>query len=482
MKDHKNKIKEALNKPVPNWDEDGVWEHLDKNLPKKKNKKRFFFLLFFSLLGISLMLSKLSMQEIGNIGASENTNITIDENQENKKIKNEQLERETYLQSSSLLEKEEIILSNTTIKEENPSDKSASDKTSSSKQILNKQTLTSSSQSLISENPTSYNKNFSTNTSDNQSENNTNQTENKTSKSIATKDDQNTILAHTNNSIEPSTNQNTLLDFQKLSFIKLQQLSILDDKMILKNAKLSIVEENTKPLNFYSASFTAGVFYTTRNLQSDIHKLWEQRKNATEQIAESSEYQILVQSKFNNHWSIGTGINFRQTIEVYEDRDSTILSVTPIQHDSTYLINNVAVSGVSNLTRLQYRNVYSPNKFQTVNIPIALGYQFDMKKVTLGITFGSNLKIWQRYSGHSVNLNNNITNDPDELKNLYTSKITFGSTFLSAQLNRRFGAHWDLNLGLKSIVDFNSNIFSDEKEIDLRYKLLGAYLGVSRRF
>lgn len=450
MNRHRNKIKKALSKEVPYWDDRDVWKGIENSLEPENNKKKGVLFLI-----LVLLLVFISGYLIYKKGDSNTLSIA---NVESKIIEGNKSSRTVGVVASknklkSNLTKHGNITQNNTLNSEKTNKRSSindGDKIFTKKN--NKKSLSNSI------------------------------------------NDKNIVLI--NNKYEPSNNiidsKNSFhskvlgnrKEITKFVFIRnsIKELSPSNRNTITFKPTLDSSDyfSNTIRIKKYSLDFIGGVYYTIRELSSNNNYYWVNRKINKETMLESTNYSLAFQKFFNNNLSISLGLGYNQIIEKFIHTDSTVF-VTKVYSDTAYIyLDGRYEGGMVNKTTTKYRFIKSPNRFRFLSIPISVYYNIPTANGRFQIGTGINIDIWSKYTGYSLSINNKTIHSQQKLNELYKRPIGISSLFFRVNYCFNIVKNIKGNIGLRSVIDLKSS--NTIGTITQKYRQHGAIIGVSYVF
>ncbi len=454
MKQHRTKIKNALSKSVPEWNDNAMWEDIESYLPPKKNNKNLGFFTVAAL--ILLIISGYMIIKNQNHSIHSTTN-------SNKTILSENNSATNTLSNQNKLAKNinnETIKSTTSINNLNDI-----------KHIkpINKKYNSPKIKSTNTDVFTAYTKNNTSNIF----------------RLIQNKHNSSYLkLTETNSKIYLSNNNSSYENIAKLTKIYQKFPELIST---IRNIKINLpdieIDNNiSKIINQpkYSIDLDVGMFYTTRFLTSTGNQNWINRKIQSETILESTNTSISFHKYYRNNLSVEIGLTYTQMVEMFIHRDSTV-SITKVYSDTAYIYPNGLYSGgMVNKTTTVYRTIKSPNRFRYLSIPIGINYNFKLNNNIIQIGCGVNIDFWSKYKGYSLGLNGKTIQSTDKLNELYKRPLGISSGFFNANYRFTINSTISGKIGFVSTIDIRSS--NVNKSISQKYKQYGALLGLSYRF
>jgi len=444
MKQHRSKIKNALSKDVPNWDDSDVWKGIENTLPpEKRNNKGFLYFIaiaiVFMIIGYSYLDKKNNISNSKNKTQTSNSNSTVINNEvfiEYSPIKTEK-------QKIKGLDKPIIYTKRKNdLNKYNSRIKKANFNSNILKKVKKQNTLQINKNKLV----------------------NIVQVSNKV----------------TTNYLQ-AKNINTGKNIWLISKLNQNIKEINIPKIIVKIDTPEIISVK-KEIRFksepkYSLDFNSGVYYTKRSLSSSSYSNWIEKKNKSETILETTDLFLSITRYFNNRISVSVGVQYSQIIEEFIHTDSTI-SISKIFSDTAFIFSNgVYTGGMVNKTTTDYRTIKSPNRFKYLSIPIGIYYYIPIRKNQIQLGGGINIDLWSKYTGYSLDFNNKTINSHKKLDELYKRPIGISSVFISVKYKFKLKNKFMANIGIKSTMDIMSS--NRSKKITQKYNQYGINLGLS---
>ncbi len=202
--------------------------------------------------------------------------------------------------------------------------------------------------------------------------------------------------------------------FEMISFSELEVLEtkLLQSHMsaVNKNSKnlvmQPIVELQPKLQNWkYSLDIFSGANLTDvsfRGQSSDVIKT----KNMTEQLGLGTQLGVDFMATYKSRWSLTSGLNATLLHTIYKDVSTTEVTEDQHQIDRVVLSQDYNIIEESTLTASLTRNIYRAdihnNYYQTITMPLLLGWQSRAGASSFGLKVGPQISYRYSQSGRTV--------------------------------------------------------------------------------
>ncbi len=477
MEDKFDKIKQALNKEVPEWDSATLWDNIEGELPEETRKRRRFFIWIFFGIFFSGVLTWFYVS---------NNNI------ESNDYKHNVIDSKTNFIKSEKINNQDISL-NTVISENQPPKSEQKSTNETSHEIAEGK----SSNSLKPEskkpkfNGQKKNDKLQLNTPDHQM----NETINHGKE---------TILIEINPSIPAkvffqSSGIDTIEDEpikQNVSIEYASPLMPIPTRMIWnpgtnlrRTTKLGlsdfIVEGANKEKGYtleelkdVSTSknllkINVGLAYTFRSLNSNLHSNWDSSRNTYETPVESYSIDIEYEHRLKKRMSLAIGLQWNQTNELFEHIDTSVQSEIMFS-DTGVMHGNLFLPGELTEHTYTYKRYNWPNKYQSLNIPVTLYYQLMKHNSQFLVGIGVNNQVWFKYDGYILNLQSEISNKVSDI-GVHFKQTRWFSSLHSNLVYRRILKNWSWHIGMGG--EFGLRSISEN--FDQRFHRVGLRAGVA---
>ena len=467
-----DKIKAALKPDIPQWDDNALWDKIETQLPEKKKKNRFFWLFFFGgLIAVGAFFL------LGDFNANENA-VAASIEGSNTKDKNTIEEIKTTQQSNDKVHTEKPF----------GDSQSKTVKNQSNGQTSNSLTATQSKTiekiNLAQDSPPA--KMDLTNYRISQGEQSPPQRSyiniQKTSKPSESKNELTTIESAERKNVKGLLSTPTTLS-QQVEFLSLSTLSLMvftpdqdfDTEIKIKQYYLvdkQIKNEPIKPAS--SIHLSAGILNTMRRLETSTETDWVNRKQATESLKETIDFQFSYQKGLFKNISISAGLGFRQIVELSTAIDS-LVETQPVVSDSAFIVNTISgpvyLAGTAEEKSVQRRTTITPNRYRRIYLPLKLLYDLPLRRSTLQLGIGANLDLYSNFDGAALDFDQTRTKDPDQIAAIYDNKVDLSE--LSFQLNyiHPIANKLDLFVGVQYVRGVRNHLRSER--VGMRYDHFG---------
>lgn len=457
----KNIIKDALHTSPPQWDREGVWMEIDKQLHPKKNKRRFIILIWFfelaSVTGLFMMSNvyKPMAQDNVSLIVSNESNKSFPANPSATKgdIRTIEVEATTPLDGNTT----SSITNNKTTSNSHP-------KNSSSAHLIETwRNIQAGSEAI---------QNKTQNVDETGDDNTPYQTiaGSQTVAVLAIPDeypDSNEVRAIRENA-------SVLL---LLNTIMVDNISSGIASNPIKSPNVDITSKSKK----WSTSLSASYALVHRDLKSTDPLTLNYTSTQNENVSpkEALDISWMIQHHIIKNIHFATGVRMVQ-INEFLIADDVHIYKGAVENDQAYVIYNISgteyLSGSRAFEQRKGYTIKSPNKLQRINIPISLISQWQVFGRTLSVGAGADINIFQKYSGINIGLDSNfIYKDVQKFSTIY-KKQWVNSIHLNLQLDV-----WNTNkftsfVGVNFNKDLNTSVQS-QWNIAQKYTWYGVHLG-----
>ncbi len=457
----KDKIKATLNKEVPHWDIDQVWENIEVALPSNERRRRPVFWLFW-FMGLTILISGATFYVSGyekeNSISSHTTSITSEHAPIDRTNSSAKINQSTETIANNVINESAEIFIN-------------------KNQILSQDTKTYSNQDLTYIKNIKRKQNKSNYPSDSQKK--------VTHVPSISNDNKEMILLNTDTILE--VDSNSILSLTPLDF---RIIPPLDGKLYFITYEYAIPYTNiysqlpTKPIKTtWSFGLSSGISITKRHLDPKTSQYVNYR-NIHEKPLETFSHDLEISYNYNR-FIISTGLRLNRTTEWFTGQDITI-ERREIKSDSAFFHQNNGLtsyfSGNLKQTITSGTDIKSPNTLTRYYIPLSIGYQLPVaKNWHLHPYFGINFNFYTRYAGISVDETLQfIYKEANRFEDLY---VAYGnhSFFTGINLEVYQNKDWTLFCGLRYQHDIFT-VIRDLHNISQKYNTLGVNVGARYTF
>ncbi len=422
-----DKIKAALNKDVPTWDENALWDKIENQLPEEKKNRKGIWMLFFGLL---VLLGGWG------IGAFEHSNIQTGEEAKGRAFEQSNIQTGEQVKGASGLARD---LADTNV----PLDASGPARDLADTNVP----LDASG--------------------------------------LAREYSDTNVAIDTSGRARDLADTNVPLDALGPS---LSPKASAGKHALMLHEKIAADSENSDPINKVTnltkaqnaIKITTGIFNTSRSLSSTTDTEWIDAKQQTESLHESMDYQIAYEKRILRNLYLSAGVGFRQSIEISTFRDS-LVNDRMIDSDSAIIVNTLTgshyFSGKIEEKTTQGRTTITPNKYRRLYLPLRLAYQVQKNKSSLQFGIGLNIELLSNFKGAALDFDMQRTKDTEQIASIYKNKVEISE--LSFDLSYAYALNKKLNLvaGLGYLHGIKNHLNHDA--YNLKYRHLGLRLGVS---
>lgn len=202
--------------------------------------------------------------------------------------------------------------------------------------------------------------------------------------------------------------------FEMISFSELEVLEtkLLQSHMsaVNKNSKnlvmQPIVELQPKLQNWkYSLDIFSGANLTDVSFRGQSSDVIE-TKNMTEQLGLGTQLGVDFMATYKSRWSLTSGLNATLLHTIYKDVSTTEMTEDQHQIDRVVLSQDYNIIEESTLTASLTRNIYRAdihnNYYQTITMPLLLGWQSRAGASSFGLKVGPQISYRYSQSGRTV--------------------------------------------------------------------------------
>jgi hypothetical protein len=286
-------------------------------------------------------------------------------------------------------------------------------------------------------------------------------------------------LQSPNKSLETRTNHFMPVDFLEKKFFTL--IFFTDNIEKLNPAILHLDYERKKHRSSrWDIALSSGFGTGNKSNRYDESVSWQAMKNKNEKYLFSSSSSLFLKSYLSSNIYILSGIDYQRHVSNLKGVNSTIEQETIIS-DSARIQK---IDGVNyfhkgklqkTITINENFNVY--NTLSSVYFPLKLGYQITKGKSLFAIDMGTQILLFSNSAGYSYDLDGKI-------KSLQSieSKVSYPTLRITdiiggISYHRRFARHWNTSISIHAQAPIrystNQNLF------ETRYSLYFARLGLS---
>lgn len=222
---------------------------------------------------------------------------------------------------------------------------------------------------------------------------------------------------------------------------------------------------NKKYLEFY-----AGPDFVFRNF-SDTGTAYIQTRKSSSQIKSAFSLGVRYTRVFKNGMSLRGGINVRQINESFHYKQGTISQVI-------FIIDNNGDTTGSYISQSTRYKTY-PNRYRSIDIPIAVGYEWGNGRLHVNMNMGAVINILNSQKGYVLDESNNIIElSNSKNNNQYSYKTKTGLGFIGAA-----SVYYKINENLHLVAEpyfkysFNS-ITKEQISLQQKNQVAGLKLGL----
>jgi len=415
------------------WDDDVMWQDIEKELDKDDRKKPFIWFKFFGIFSLAVLttLSYLYFndQPIQKIN-SEQVLPQLNEPKKKTPATKEQNEIHTEnaiteYQSNSSNEKELLSKTNNEIANHKEAFQIKGQSSNSAQQLISKP---------VNE-------------------------ENRFNEASATKDLKNhqsirrtKIAKTTKNSILKNKNLNltAINTLPSLNLNKLEQTTYEDIEL---NQSIDVDLKKQYP-GFVLSTISLHQFKFQNNLDNTVK--WMNRKDSEETPLYGISAKAIYAKPLSRSFFVGSGIGISRHVHRLNAIDS-IYSTSTILMDSTYVINTAQptyFSGERTVTHVNFKNYTTFNKLNQVSIPFLVGYRRYFNDQCIMITAGTSINLLTEIQGYSISETGHIESYSELSSGLKKGLIS--NINLSAHYSTPINDKIDAIVGGQLMIPINS--------------------------
>ena len=467
-----DKIKAALQKDIPTWDDNAVWEKIETQLPEEKKNRGIFWLFFIGaiVLGTVYFMNvdePTQLSEHSSIQTNEVVENTSDRTAEENPTFNETEEGHSISR-----------LSNDTSIQTNQTKGSAKQ----AKKIINDryavgiQSQSSEPQQSIAKFITKKSKNSIT------------KDQSKIGPDLS-KPSLSQGLAHANIKkhessfdIEPLTKLTTLaINTFGVGLNTFSNPNPNPNPNPNSNSNSLIDPQIKNPFKSAgSLKISAGIFNTMRTFRSTTDTEWIDAKQASEQLKETSDFQLQYEKPMLKNLSIAVGFGFRQSIELASTKDS-LVNIQPIQSDSAIIVTTVQgdqyFSGELEQKTVQGRTTITPNRYRRLYLPVRIGYTLHKNKSSLQFSAGVNIDLLTQFRGNALNFDLTRTKAADQIRDIYNNKVQLSEFALELNYGYTISPRFKLFAGIGYLHGLKNHL--NHVDFEMRYGHFGGNVGIN---
>lgn len=459
----RNIIKQALHKDIPQWDKEGTWMEIDKQLHPKKNRRRIIFFIFFlgtaTLAGLFTMAS--NSNSVDNVAIPSAGHIVHDD-----AVKSVHSD-EPAIDNISKIETEELSI----FEDEN----NLSQNTGSVS--LNSHSLTPSS--MIENEPLGSKSEYDQDDLDENMK--IVGMEDNSSISQFIMEDKNShhltdFISFEEDGADKSLEEK-LLVLPLLTTLTFDKISTEMTSLPIDVSMVDVTPKSTK----WSTSLMASYSWVNRHLKSTdpLASSFIDIQNEKVSPKEALDISWTIQRQVTKKLQFSSGIRLIQ-INEFLAADDVYISQGSVEDNQAYVIHTVAGNEyLSGNREFEHRSGYaikSPNKFHRIDLPLSVITQWQVLGRTLSLGAGIDINVYQKFTGINVGPEGSfIYKDPKVFSTIY-KKRWMNSWHLNLQLDV-----WESDLFTGFIgVDFNKDWNTTIKStwnIDQKYTWYGVNMG-----
>ncbi len=447
MNNHEDKLRKSLDQNTPNWNEDLVWDKIEQELhPKRKNRLVLLFLIVAGAFSIKIAQATLFSESPYNNKQTEHT--TIDDTRKGAVTNTSDT---LYYKPNS---DTDDLLSSAELPFESVSNLTDNDiiQTKSTLVLITRTTFPITTSSALKQPPIN----------------------------ASTFLDSPASPAH--NYLKPNTISTTSMPALNLLPSRQSLLSYNSRQAYLKEldnftfGKNSVVitPSITDYQDKYSYMLRLGIFHTNRIISAISDESWIAAKNSQESILETIDLAVMIRRQFNSRFFVSTGIGISQTSELLTVTDSLITERT-IQVDTATIINtdlsSHVIPGELIETTKQRRTTKTPNRLQSLYLPLNIGYLLRKNSWTLSLAVGTDLELSRRLQGKILDLDLSVISANSIESGYLNYSIGFanlnGSAGITYQMSPR------LSFGLDASYKYGLIDYLESDDYTLRYNKVG---------
>ena len=443
-----DKLKKALNESVPSWDDDLIWEEIEKALPNKK-KKRGLFWLWIPLL---LLTSTFALYfYFSDFMESEKITPSLEPIASNGEVHSD-------IASADPIVVRSVIHNETTNKGD--TDKLISDKPSLKKSISKDYTISILNTEGIS--PRMGKDNLSD--------------DNFTYTSLPTFD-----KAKSKQEIQTTQNDivKTSTSFHKMETLLLLPFNIktsVSDSLGSFHKYDSGIQLNKKSSSRFYLQSNSGISYTSRILLEPANNDWISNRSNRETLLETYDFNLALQLELKSHFIASLGIGFVNTIDKITSRDTVEIGKEVIQSDSAYVVNSLFLPGNLERTSMEVYTISTPNQYRSLMVPLSLGYRFNRNRWLADVFVGSEFRIWSSFKGKFLDFDLRLIENEKLPVNFFSRGFGLSSVYVGANCAYELHQNFAVLLGMRYRRGTWDHLSS--ADYSLRHNNLGVSLGL----
>ena len=453
MNDYNEKIIKALEEATPDWNDQTVWNGIEEVLHPKK-KKKYFFWLFLGLITICTLFTK-TFDVFADDKQKLNASVVEDENKDIKRID----EIDNPIKSNDTTPNQQPELNDQKLPNQN-SATSEKIKTNNALQLPHKKNKKNSIR--------------------NNKKVQTSQLTNSYKATLAnTKSNftQASILPHSSSS--KLISQRVLLTF--LNSLQAKNLDLFTYERSYPDLRTTALEiDNPSSIQFdqkikrFKLVVNTGLYQTYRQISGPSNDSWINVKNKIDTPLESFDFSINLRRELRAAFFVSAGIGFNQTNELMTISDS-LITIKKIASDSAKIVTNGFSShylaGELNETTIQGRTTHTPNRLQTLFVPLSFGYLMQKNKWGLQLNLGMDVKLASKFEGKILNYNEQSEAYIKGAQDFFNYKASLLNVNMGAALNYQLNYKLALQFGISYKHGTYNHLSA--KQYRLKYKLLG---------
>ena len=257
-------------------------------------------------------------------------------------------------------------------------------------------------------------------------------------------------------------------------------LKDLDNVAFGKNSVIqpSITDDQSK----YRLMLRLGIFHTNRIITAASDEPWIAAKNTQESVLESVDLAMMIRRQFNNRFFASAGIGISQTSELLTVTDSLIteraIPVDTATIISTELSSRV-IPGELLETTTRRRITKTPNRLQSIFLPLNIGYLLHKNRWTISLAVGTDLELSRRLQGKLLDFDLSVipanSVDSDYLNYSIGFANLNGGAGITYQMSPR------LSFGLDASYKYGLIDYLESEDYTLRYNKVGLAINLIYR-
>ncbi len=219
-----------------------------------------------------------------------------------------------------------------------------------------------------------------------------------------------------------------------------------------------------------------GYGLTSRNVAGPEE--WLELKNNNESIKETVELNILYSLPLTKHLFINSGIGIRKTVEILESTETQITETT-VASDTALIINATPIPGELNQTIIENTRFLTPNRFTSISIPIQLRYRLPLNHFSLDFWAGADIDMLTFRTGKAIATNLQVQ-DIQTLDVLYNNNIGLAQLEIGINGVYNINDNWSILGGIQYTKGIR-NAYALEG-YSSKYDAVGLNLGMGFKF